>query len=210
MTTTIARFAAAFVTLGTSLALGAQPAAAGGRLDPPGHRDANHCANGAGTDVNALFGVSEQILNPYCRSATSGEHWRPSGIWVVSPTNDSFPAGYVAAGATPIDDFVSKLAAVKVVIDGGTRQERTLVFGPQEVLRTDVTFDRLEPGAPEWPMAVTLPRMAPLSRGEHTREVIWVFSAEHCDGLAPNRDENCLPAGETSFGVRPLTVTTPT
>jgi hypothetical protein len=184
----------------------------GGVLELPdfsGQREANHCVTNAGVDLNALFGVPDQIVTRFCSEVSAGEHWRPFGFWIVNSFNETFPAGYVPSGPTPIEDFVTKLVEVKVVVDGGTRQEKTLVFEPGDVLRTDVTSDQLEPGFPQLPMAVTLPRMKPLSIGQHTRELVWVLSAQHCDGFGTSVDDNCLPAGDVSFGVGPFTVTAP-
>ena len=57
----VVRFAvAAVVVLAASLAVGAGGASAG-RVDPPGHRDANQCFWPSGVDVNELFGVPEQF-----------------------------------------------------------------------------------------------------------------------------------------------------
>ena len=48
-----------------------------------------------------------------------------------------------------------------------------------------------------------------LSVGEHTYEVTWVLSAQHCDGAFTVVEESCLPAGELPIDGGPLTVTTP-
>jgi hypothetical protein len=58
-------------------------------------------------------------------------------------------------------------------------------------------------------MATILPRMGPVSVGQHTFEPILVLSAQHCDGFGTDPDLQCLPAGELSFGVRPLTISPP-
>ena len=116
------------------------------------------------------------------------------------------------AEPAPIDDFVSKVVAIKVVVDGGTAREKTQSFTASKAIRTDVNAEELEPGAwPEpSPMASMLPRMRPVSVGEHTFEIFVVLSAEHCDGLGSDPELQCLPAGEIPFtGPRPLTVTTP-
>ena len=194
--------------LAAFLAVGVGGASAG-RVDPPGHQDANHCVTDSGVDLNVLFGVPEQFRNAFCRELSAGEYWRPFAFWFTDDGVDSvYPAGYVPLNPMPLVDFVAKLT-VKMVIDGGTPQEKTYVFSPDEAVRTDITADKLETGFPSLPMAVTMPRMQPLGVGEHTLELFWVLSAQHCDGLAPVVEENCLPAGELSFGVRPLTVTPP-
>jgi hypothetical protein len=183
--------------------------ASAGRVDPPGHQDANHCVNDSGVDMNVLFGVPEQFRNFFCRVVSAGEHWRPFAFWFTDDGVDSvYPAGYVPLRPLPLEDFVAKLT-VKVVIDGGTLRQKTYVFSPATAVRTDITLDQLVPGNPPFPMASTMPRMQPLSVGDHTFEVIWVLSAQHCDGLAAVVEENCLPAGETPLGVRPIPITVP-
>jgi hypothetical protein len=71
-----------------------------------------------------------------------------------------------------------------------------------------MTLDQLEPDAPQLALAVTMPRMRPLSVGAHSYEVIWVLNAQHCDGFGTVVKENCLPAGELPIDGGPLTVTT--
>ena len=191
-----------------SLAVGAGDASAG-RVDPPGHRDANHCVFFSGVDLNELFGVPEQFHNFLCREVSAGEHWRPFVPWFTGDGVDSvYPAGYVPLRPLPIEDFVAKLT-VRVVTDGGTRQQKTYVFSPSTAVRTDIRLDQLEPDAPPLPGAVTMPRMKPLSVGAHTYEVTWVLSAQHCDGFSTVLEESCLPAGETPIDGGRLTVTKP-
>jgi hypothetical protein len=205
----------ALVALGavvaTSLAVGAGSASAG-RIDPPGHKDANHCSFFTGVDLNELFGVPEQFQSFFiCRDELSaGEHWRPFALWITGDGVDSvYPAGYVPLRPLPIEDFVAKLT-VKVVTDGGTDQQKAYVFSPAAAVRTDITLDQLDPDAPPLPMAVTMPRMKPLSVGAHTYEVTWVLSAQHCDGVSTVVEESCLPAGELPIDGGSPTVTTPT
>jgi hypothetical protein len=183
-----------------------------GRTDPPGQRDANHCvADETGVDFNELFGVSEQIINRFCLEATAGERWRTMIPWIVSPEEGAvYPDGYTPLQAAPIDDFEAKVEYVKVIVDGGTRHERVLLFSGEEGLRSGFTFDQLEPGAPPLPTTVVLtPPLHPLSKGEHTRELIFSLSAMHCDGLSPDAELNCLPAGETTLFPRPINVVNP-
>ncbi len=192
-----------------SLAVGAGSASAG-RVDPPGHQDTNHCFWFSGVDVNELFGVPEQFHHfLVCRELSAGEYWRPFVSWIAGDGVDSvYPAGYVPLRPLPIEDFVAKLT-VNVVTDGGTPKQKTYVFSPAAAVRTDMTLDQLEPDAPPLGLAVTMPRMKPLSVGAHTYEVTWVLSAQHCDGLGAVVEENCLPAGELPIDGGPLTVTTP-
>ena len=193
--------------LDSDFALARYKAAGSWRADPPGHREVHPCVNGSFVDLNAVFGVPEQFV---CgQTINAGEPWRPLAFWFVGPAYYAAPPGYVPAAETPLEDLVSKLDAVKVVIDPDTKRKRTTVFTPTEALRTDVTLDQFDPEAPPFPMAVTLPRMQPLKVGAHTVEVVWVLDEMHCDGLGEIPADNCLPAGEVSFGRRPITVTNP-
>ena len=183
-------------------------AASAGRVDPPG-KDANHCVNSFGVDLNELYGVSDQFRNFECRALSAGEHWVLGPLtWFVDDGIDSvYPDGYVPMSPNPIDDFAAKLVAVKVVVDGTAH-----VFSPSQAMRTDITSEQLQPDGVEdpGPLASMLPRLRPLSVGEHTFQPFIVLSAEHCDGLAPVEEDNCLPAGETPFAPpRVITVTTP-
>ena len=86
----------------TSLAVGAGGASAG-RVDPPGHQDANHCFWFSGVDLNELFGVPEQFHHFLCRELSAGEHWRPFVSWITDDGVDSvYPAGYVPLRPLPL------------------------------------------------------------------------------------------------------------
>jgi hypothetical protein len=204
-------FVALAAVFAASLAVGASGASAG-RVDPPGHRDANHCFFFTGVDLNDLYSVPEQFRNFLCRDLSAGEHWRPFVPWITDDGVDSvYPSGYVPLRPRPIEDFVAKLT-VRVVTDGGTHQQKTYVFSAAEAVRTDITLEQLDPDDPDAPqlaMAVTMPRMKPLSVGTHTYEVIWVLSAQHCDGYSTVVEESCLPAGELPIDGGRLTVTPP-
>ena len=194
-----------------SLAISAGDVAAK-RTDPPGHDDGNHCVTTDGVDLNVLYGVADQFRNRECQEVTAGEHWIVPLFWIVNFGADAvYPVGYMPARPDPIDDFVSKLVGIKFVIDAGTAAERVLVLPPS--VRTDVDAEELQPGlwgAP-FPMASMLPRLRPLSVGDHVWQPFVVLSAMHCDGFAANAEENCLPAGETAFSPpRPLVVSVPT
>ena len=186
-----------------SLAVGAGSASAG-RVDPPGHQDTNHCSWFSGVDVNELFGVPEQFHHFPSAGSSAPESTGArlclgsrATVWTAFTR-----AGYVPLRPLPIEDFVAKLT-VNVVTDGGTPKQKTYVFSPAAAVRTDITLDQLEPDAPPLGLAVTMPRMKPLSVGAHTYEVTWVLSAQHCDGLGAVVEENCLPAGSfRSTGAR--------
>jgi hypothetical protein len=86
------------------------------------------------------------------------------------------------------------------------------VISPSRTVRTDIDAEQLHPGvfgAP-LPMASILSRLQPVRIGQHTFEPIIELSAQHCDGLGTDAELQCMPAGDVSFGVRPLTITTPT
>lgn len=89
---------------------------------------------------------------------------------------------------------MSKFLGVRVVTDIGTARARSFTFGPQTLRRiaVDPNF-----GLPFAYFAAG--PLRPLSVGAHTTTVFMRLSAEHCDGLAPVREENCLPAGEFRF-----------
>ena len=200
--------------LAMSLALGVSGASAG-RIDPPGHDDANHCiSSDFGVDFNELYGISDQFRNRDCQVVSAGEHWVIGPVvWIVNFGGDSvYPDGYVASEPEPIDDFASKLLSIKVLIDGGTKREKLHIFSPSAALRTDIDIDQLEPGvwgAP-YPTASMMPRMRPLSVGDHTFQVFIELSAEHCDGFDTDPELNCLPGGEIAFSPpRPLTISRP-
>ena len=204
-------FVALAAVFAASLAVDAGDASAD-RVDPPGRQDANHCFFFTGVDLNDLFGVPEQFRDFLCREVSAGEHWRPFAPWITDDGVDSvYPAGYVPLRPRPIEDFVAKLT-VRVVTDGSTHQQKTYVFSAAEAVRTDITPAQLDPDDPDAPqlaMAVTMPRMKPLSVGAHRYEVTWVLSAQHCDGYSTVVEESCLPAGELPIDGGPLTVTPP-
>jgi hypothetical protein len=202
----------ALLAVSSGLVLAPVGAAAAGRADPPGDRDANHCVNEFGVDYNELYDVADQFRVFECRVISAGEHWIPWLPWVTHDFGAHlYPEGYVPSEPEPIDDFLSKLEWIKVVVDGGTRNEKIFLFDPDDVVRTDITADQIFPGLfpPPFPAASMLPVMPPLSVGEHTHEPILVLSKAHCDGFGTDPFLQCLPEGETSFGVRPLSITKP-
>jgi len=199
--------------LAMSFAVGVSAASAG-RIDPPGHDDANQCSNEFDVDLNELYGISDQFRTRNCQVVSAGEHWVIGPVvWIVNQGPDLvYPDGYVPSEPEPIDDFTSKLVSIRVVVDGGTQRETVRVFSAGEALRTDITIQQLEPGAWDapYPMASMLPPMRPLSVGDHTFQVFIELSAEHCDGFVTDPELSCLPAGEIAFtSPRPLTIIRP-
>ena len=172
-----------------STALMAQPAQASHTLE-------NHCIASSGTDLNVLFGISQQIVASFCKEVNSGEYWIAVGgpPWLMSTSFEAVPVGFVSAGSTPLEDFLAKFVAVKYVIDPGTFQERTYVFPTSNKLwiGTIEGFPAVHP--------ITLGALKPLNVGEHVVQVYWVFSAMHCDGFGAVIEENCLGPGEIQYG----------
>lgn len=157
------------------------------------NKKGEHCVHPDGRDLNAFYAVSERIVAPFCAQLRAGEHWRPAGAWLMASSFDKVPAGFQPAGATPLDDFHAKLVSVRYVVDPGTPQERSYTFTDTEKLWTGKLA-----GLPAINV-VTLGALHPLSTGQHVYRQYWKFSAMHCDGLAANAQENCLPAGETAM-----------
>ena len=167
----------------------------------------NHCITPNGFDLNAVFGVSEQIValdTPSCTRVGSGEYWRPSPIpWFMNHSFAVVPAGFVPAGATPLEDFVGKFTGVRYVVDRGTRRERTYVFTNVRDLWTGTSlgFPLVNP--------LTLGALNPLPVGHHEVETYWDFRAMHCDGFGDDTRPggNCFRAGETQLPTLPFEVT---
>lgn len=167
------------------------------------HIAGNHCVHPNGTDLNALYGISEQIVARFCPEVLAGEHWTaPGGPWQMNTSFRSVPDGFVPAGGTPLDDFRAKFVAVKYVIDPGTPQEETAKFptGPGLFTGTIDGFPVVNGG--------TLSIHRPLRVGDHVIQVFWVMSAEHCDGFGAG-EENLLPAGEVPYVTNTFKVIAP-
>ena len=160
----------------------------------PAQASDNHCITPTGIDLNALYGISKQIVTPFCNQVDSGEQWTAGGpAWGMNTSFEAMPEEFVPAGETPLEDFLAKFVAVKYVIDPGTRQEQTYVYPTSDKLWIGTTagFPVVWPG--------TLSKLPPLSVGEHFVIVYWVFNAMHCDGFAAVVDENCLGPGEIAY-----------
>lgn len=163
-----------------------------------------------GVDLNALFGVPEQLV-AVCGGPVVGEHWRPFlGYFGADPADAVYPPGYVPLHPSPVDDALAKVS-ITVVTDAGTRQQKKFTFSAtdHDAFRTDVTLHDINPANPDLPGFIMIPRMAPLSAGHHTYEVTWVQSATHCDGTSTDEEASCLPAGEYPQGQRSFDVSLP-
>ncbi len=156
------------------------------------------CIAPDGTNLNRLYRVKERIIGPpACRTALAGERWvrtAPGWITAAGPSTAVYPDGYTPAKKNPIDDFNSKLVAVRYVHDIGTPREQSFTFGRKAVLRTGFFT---EDGLPY--SSTVSPSFRSLSVGTHTSTVYYKLRAEHCDGLGTDRAANCLPAGEAVF-----------
>jgi hypothetical protein len=174
-------------------------------------RDNNCVHPTSGVSLNELFGVPEQFVSRICEGLTAGEHWRPIMNYFGAEGSDAvYPSWYVPLYPNPVDDILAKVT-IKVVIDGGTRQQKTYTFTPtdKDAFRTDVRVHELNPSFPDIPSFFIMPRMAPLSPGHHTYEIIWVQSAPHCDGISVDDTVSCLPAGEFPASEGPADVSIP-
>ena len=175
-----------FVLMVASTAFAVQPALAA----------ENHCITPLGSDLNIRYGISTQIVTPFCTQVDSGETWTtPGGApWAMNTSFVTVPEGFIAAGTTPLEDFLAKFTAAKVVVDVGTSEEKTYVFP-----KSDKLWMGNLGGFPAVQTA-TLTILKPLSVGQHTVQLYWVFSAMHCDGFGNVVQDNCLGPGEVAYG----------
>jgi hypothetical protein len=171
----------------------------------------NHClVPGTDADLNDIYGVTAQIVTGFCPEVRSGQRWvSPGAPWSMNDSFAAVPEAFEPAeGATkPLEDFLAKFVQVRFVIDPGTRQEKTVIFPNDGNLFTGIGSQFPDTPA-NWDVVspITLGTLKPLSVGDHLVELYWTLSALHCDGLAANIDENCLPAGEFLYSRRPFTV----
>jgi hypothetical protein len=156
----------------------------------------NHCIAPTGADLNIRYGISTQIVTPFCTQLDSGETWTtPGGApWGMNTSFATVPEGFVAAGATPLEDFLAKFTGAKVVVDAGTAEEKTYLFP-----KSDKLWMGNLGGFPAV-QTVTLTILKPVSVGTHTVQLYWVFSGMHCDGFGNVIQDNCLGPGEVAYG----------
>jgi hypothetical protein len=174
----------------------------------------NHCLTPSGLDLNAFLGISEAVVASFCPEVGSGERWTTSGPWFVNGHFATAPAGFVPAfaNATPVEDFQAKFTALKLVVDPGSRQEKTVVF-PSTGNVFAGPGNAILPGIPEEVLVLlpaSLGTVQPLSMGKHVVHGSWIFSAMHCDGFGADTTPgsgNCFPAGETLLLQLPFEVT---
>src|SRR5215211_1253530 len=95
----------------------------------PAQASDNHCITPTGIDLNAIYGITKQIVAPFCNQVDSGEQWTAAGsAWFMNTSFEAVPDDLVPAGETPLEDFLAKFVAIKYVIDPGTRQEQTYAY----------------------------------------------------------------------------------
>ena len=158
-------------------------------------KSGNHCISpSTGADLNEFFGISAQIVTGFCAEVGAGEPWTTGGPWFMAQRFEAVPEGFTPVGTTPLEDFIAKFTALKLVIDPGTHQETIVVFPHDGNLFVDPDFNGAVFVSP-----TTLGLLNPEPVGEHEVAVSWVFSAMHCDGIAANIAQNCFPAGETHY-----------
>ncbi|MCF3182409.1 hypothetical protein IPZ70_21035 [Streptomyces polychromogenes] len=180
---------------------GAPAATAAPDSAPAARPPVPHCVASDGFDFNAVYHVRERIIAPppTCRVTLAKERWvRATLGWGTAKDAKSavYPAGYqpLRPGIAPIDDFDAKFVSATYVHDIGTPQEQTFTFKKKQVLRTGLfSSDGFPYSAP------VSPPFKALSVGTHTSTVFITLSAEHCDGIEPDRDADCLPAGTSRF-----------
>src|ERR671913_95206 len=100
----------------------------GGERAQAKSKPGNHCLTPSGLDLNEFLGISEEVVASFCPEVDSGEEWTTSGPWFVNGSFATVPEGFIPAGETPVEDFQAKFTALKLVIDPGSPQERTVVF----------------------------------------------------------------------------------
>ena len=89
---------------------------------PGGPKTVKPCISPTQVNLNERWGISDAIVAPFCTEVNSGRRWVVSNAWFVNPTFDSVPPGFVAAGATPVEDFIAKFVGVKYVVVPERRQ----------------------------------------------------------------------------------------
>ena len=152
-------------------------------LVSPAQASAEHCIHPNGTDLNVLYGISAQLVNPFCKQVDSGEYWVATGAspWLVNTSFEAIPEGFVPAGSTPLEDFHAKFVGVKYVIDAGTRQERAYFIANNDRLWTS-TFAGLVAVHP-----------ATLGRGQARARAI--AASQRCKReVSRRRRSRCRPA----------------
>lgn len=180
------------------------------------------CVTPWGTDFCALAGtntafvVSDALGGP---PVPVGSWWTPLLCWATNARGGlpgfplTYPPGYVTAHPDdPMQDFLSKIVSFTVVVDPGTRQERSYVYTDPAEYEAFMTFGEFWGAAGFPPFAAApamcfIPSLHPLSVGAHEIHSVWTLSALHCDGFPTGGEPpsvetgSCFPAGD--FAVYP-------
>ncbi|NNM45230.1 hypothetical protein [Knoellia koreensis] len=150
-----------------------------------------HCiSSSSGLDIQAFLGLDASVVNGFCPPVLAGSPWVPGLSFYFAKTWEQWPQGYVKAGPTPRDDFLTKFVGIKDVVDAGTPHEFTVEF-------SDVSRLRLyELDGYDQASTLTLGTIRPLSAGRHSVDVSILMSDVACDGTSSVVEWSCLPAGE--------------
>ena len=149
-----------------------------------------HCVAPNGVDINANLSLDAAVAAPFCPTIKAGDRWVPAQFYTAARSWEQMPAGYVPAGATPLEDFAAKFVAIRYVVDEGTPYQFTVEFANGPRLYTGV-----HPINPAIALAtpMTLGSIRPLGLGAHTVRSFWIMSAMQCDGWSAVVEESCFP-----------------
>jgi hypothetical protein len=100
---------------------------------PRRKQSGNHCMTPSGQDGNELLGVAEQLIAGPCRFVDAGEPFIPVAFWWTNAGWETVPNGFSPSQPTPMEDFLSKLESLNLVVDPGTANERTETFPGRDV-----------------------------------------------------------------------------
>jgi hypothetical protein len=221
----------ALLVLATGSALGATggvPGTGDISFNPAADTENNHCTFPNGVDANQFLGVSEQFIIlgnrfplPTCtrgpsgfRAVNAGEFYIVSQGWITNYIGSSapvvYPPDYSPTLAEPEEDLLAKIQTLKVVVDGGTKHEKTYVFDARSNVVSFEVADAYPPGfltlpdgsdyPADLPVSFLLVRLHPESIGVHTALMTITLSTRHCDGLTTDPLNSCLKETPLAFG----------
>jgi hypothetical protein len=210
--------AAATAALGVSLLFMSGGASAATTCISDNGTDVNAYFGIGGSDA---IWLNLQGLQPACQTVVKGNTFYRVTGWItqVAPGTKEgnrtikpvYPKNYKPDFPAPMDDFLSKLVQERFVVsNGGTTITKTVTFPDLVAHGKFGTFGdlfvapdtTLVPGttiygdAPEWTTVEPLESQM-LGVGEHTIDVYWTMTKQHCDGFSTNVANDCLPAGES-------------
>lgn len=150
-----------------------------------------HCVSpSSGLDIQNFLGIKASVVNGLCPPVLAGSPWVPGLSFYFAKTWEQWPQGYVRAGATPREDFLTKFVGIRDVVDAGTPSKFTVDFTDVSRLRL-YEFDGYDQAS-----TLTLGAIRPLSVGRHTVDVSILMRDVACDGTSSVVELSCLPAGE--------------